>query len=97
MKWAEDVIYTGEECIQSFGWENLKDRDHKENLGIDGRIIIKMVLKQAGCEGVDRIHLAEDEDKWQALVNMAVNLQVAQNAGNFLVGFSRRTQLDGIS
>lgn len=41
--------------------------------------------------------MAEDGDKWQALVNMAVNLQVPQNAGNCLVGFSRRTQLDGIS
>jgi hypothetical protein len=46
---------------------------------------------------MDRIHLAEDGNKWQALVNMAMNLWVPQNAGNFLVGFSRRTQLDGIS
>jgi hypothetical protein len=38
----------GEKCIQSFGWEILKDRDQKENLGIDGRIILKIVLKQAG-------------------------------------------------
>jgi hypothetical protein len=33
---------------------------------------------------VDRIHLAQDRDQWCALVNMVMNLQVPQKAGNFL-------------
>jgi hypothetical protein len=34
-----------------------------------------MGLKEIRCEGVDWIHLAQDWDKWQTLVNMVVNLQ----------------------
>jgi hypothetical protein len=30
-----------------FWWENLNERDHLENLGIDKRIILKWVLKIA--------------------------------------------------
>jgi len=37
---------------------------------------IKMGLLEVGCEGMDRIDLAQDRDRWQALVNVAMNLQV---------------------
>ena len=37
---------------------------------------IKMGLQEVGCEGMDRIDLAQDRDRWQALVNVAMNLQV---------------------
>jgi len=30
------------------------------------------------------IDLAQDTDRWQVLVNVVMNLQVPQNAGNFL-------------
>jgi hypothetical protein len=33
---------------------------------------------------MDWIHLAQDGDKWRALVNTVVILQVPKNAGNFL-------------
>jgi hypothetical protein len=36
--------------------EILRERD----LGIDGGIILKLILKEIGCEGVDRVHLAQD-------------------------------------
>jgi hypothetical protein len=35
---------------------------------------------------VDWIHLAQNKDKWQALVNTVMNLQVPQKADNFLIG-----------
>jgi hypothetical protein len=33
---------------------------------------------------IDWISLAQDSDRWRALVNTVMNLQVPENAGNFL-------------
>jgi hypothetical protein len=43
MRWTEACsAHTGDEkCIKNFGWKNLKRRDHSEDLGIDGRTILK--------------------------------------------------------
>jgi hypothetical protein len=35
-----------------------------------------MDLKEIRWEGVDWIHLAQDRDQWQAVVNMVMNLEV---------------------
>jgi hypothetical protein len=35
-----------------------------------------------GCWDMDGIDIARDRDKWLALVNAVVNLQVLHNAGN---------------
>jgi len=45
---------------------------------------IKMDLQEEGCAGIDWIDLAQDRDRWWAFVNTVMNLQVPQNAGNFL-------------
>jgi hypothetical protein len=54
---------------------------------------IKMDLKEIGWDGIHWIDLAQDRDRWRALVNAVMN-----NAGNFLCSctigsFSRRAQL----
>jgi len=60
----------GEEWyIQSFGGENLRKRDHLEDLGIDGS-------KWDGGRDIDWTDLAQDRDRWQALVNVVINIQV---------------------
>jgi hypothetical protein len=40
MRWAGYVAHVGREEVHTgFWWENLKERDHFENLDVDGRII----------------------------------------------------------
>jgi hypothetical protein len=48
------------------------------------------------------IDLAQDRDRWRAVVKAVTKLKVSSNAGNFLtsckpVSFSRRTLLHGVS
>jgi hypothetical protein len=58
-----------------FWWGNLRNRDHLEDTGVDGRIIFKWILKKWD-EVMDWIELPQDRDRWQALVNVLMNLQV---------------------
>jgi hypothetical protein len=34
------------EVDAGFWWENLKERDHLENLGVDGSIMLKYIFKK---------------------------------------------------
>jgi hypothetical protein len=58
-----------------FWWESPKERDHSEDRGVDGRMVSEWILREIGW-GVERIQLAEDTDRWRALVNTVMNLRV---------------------
>jgi len=46
--------------------------------------VIKMDLQEVECGIMDWIELAQDEDRFRALVNAAMKLPVPYNTGNFL-------------
>jgi len=71
-------VYTG------FWWGNLREGDYLGDPGLDGRIILRWIFKKVGWEGMDYIGLAQDRDRWRALVNGVMNLRVPENVGNFL-------------
>ena len=45
---------------------------------------IKMDLQEVGCEGLDWIDLAQDRDRWRALVNVVMSIWVLYDVGNFI-------------
>ena len=62
---------------------------------------IKMDLQEVEW-GKDWIDLAQDRDRWRALVNRVMNVRFPPNAGNFWTGkvpasFEGRTLLHGVS
>jgi hypothetical protein len=71
-------------CAEGFGEGDLRKRDHLQNLGLDGRIILKCIYKKWNG-GMDQIYLAQNSDRWWALVNAVMNFRIPQNAGNFLI------------
>jgi hypothetical protein len=52
-----------------------RTRDHLEDLGIDGEIILKWILK-VWDGGMGRISLAQDRVRWWAFVNRVMNFGV---------------------
>jgi hypothetical protein len=64
----------GEGCIQHFGWpEGRRPLGRPRRRWEDN---IKMDLRETGFGDVDWIHLAQDRDRWRALVNTVMNLRV---------------------
>jgi hypothetical protein len=61
---------------------------------------IKMDLREIGFGDVDWIHLAQDRDRWQALVNTIMNLRVPffiSSLAERTLSFLRRTLLHGVN
>jgi hypothetical protein len=50
---------------------NPKEKGHLEDQGVDG---IRMDLRETGWGSVYWIQLAQDRDRWRALVNIVMNL-----------------------
>jgi len=53
-----------------------------ENLVVDRRIILKWTFKRWDWEAMYWIDLAQDRDRWGAVVNVVMNYRVPQNTGN---------------
>jgi hypothetical protein len=66
-----------EGACEGFWWESPWESGHLKNQGVDGRMGSKWTLgRSAGGGGVEWIHLAQDRDRWRALVNAVMNPRV---------------------
>jgi hypothetical protein len=76
MKWAGHVVRMGKKEVHAgFWWRDLREGDHLEDPGIDGRIILKWFFKKWDG-GMDWIELAQGRDRWRDLVIAVMNLRV---------------------
>ena len=66
-----DMGHTGGEVHAGVRWGNMKERDHLGDPVVDGRIILKCLIKKQVMRA-DSIHLAQ----WRAVVNTVMNLRV---------------------
>jgi hypothetical protein len=58
-----------------FWWGDVREGDHLEDPGVD-RIILKWIFKKwDGGAGLHWIDVAQDRDRWRALVNAVMNLR----------------------
>jgi hypothetical protein len=56
--------------------KSLRGGDNFEYPGVDWRIILKWLFQKWNGGGTDRLDLAQDRERWRALVNAVMNLRV---------------------
>jgi hypothetical protein len=69
----------GKKSVQGFGGESPKGRDHSEDQGVGGKMGSEWMLGRLAWGGggrVDWIGLAQDRDRWRAVVSAVMNLRV---------------------
>jgi hypothetical protein len=65
----------GMTAANRFWWGNLREGDHLEDPGVDERVIAKWIFEKSD-RGMGWIDLAQDRDRWRALVSAVMNLRV---------------------
>ena len=84
MGWVCGTYGRQERFIQGFGGWDLKDGEHLEGLVIDGRIILKWILKKldGGWSGMDSIDLPQDRDSFKCLTQKVKALRSFETSGS---------------
>jgi hypothetical protein len=76
MRWTVHIARRGKSEVHTgFWWGALREGDHFGHPGVYGRIILTWIFKKWDG-GMDWIELAEDRDRWRAVVNAVMNLRV---------------------
>jgi hypothetical protein len=61
-----------------FWKESLREKDHLEDICVDGRISLRI-----GWDGLDWTDVTEERDRSRALVDNVMNIRVPRNLWNF--------------
>jgi hypothetical protein len=84
MRWAGLVVRMEERSgVHSVLVGKPEGKNHLEDPGVDGRIILKWIFRMSGW-GIGWINLARNRDGWLAFENTVMNLAVTQNVKNVL-------------
>jgi hypothetical protein len=78
MRWAGHVARMGEDRgVHRCWWGNLRERDHWRDQDVDERIS-RWIFRKSGGGGSrgDWMELAQDRDRWRALVGTGRNFRV---------------------
>jgi len=77
MRWAGHLACMGERRgIYRVLVGNLRERDNLRDPSLDGRLILRWIFRKWNVEYMDQIELAQDRDRWRALVNAVMILGV---------------------
>jgi hypothetical protein len=80
MRWAGHVARMGEgRGVHRFWWGNLRERDHWGDPDVYGRIILRRIFRK--WEGLVGMELAQERDRWRALMGTVRNLRVPKMRG----------------
>jgi hypothetical protein len=66
----------GEKNVQGFGGESQREGYHLEDQGVYGKMGSEWILERLTWGSVDWIRLAQDWDRWRAVVSAVMNLRV---------------------
>jgi hypothetical protein len=69
MGWARSMYGGQQKCIQAFRWENMRGRDHLEDLGVDGRTILIWIFRYFYVRAWTGL-------MWLRIVSTVMNLRV---------------------
>ena len=64
------------EALTGFWHGNLRERDHLEDLCTYGGIMLRWIFRKWNRGYMDRIDLAQDRDRWRALLKAVMSLRV---------------------
>jgi len=68
-----------------YWWGNLRERDHLEYPGVDGRIILRWIFRKWDVGAWTRLTWLRIGTGRLEIVNKVMNFRVPYNAGNFLI------------
>jgi hypothetical protein len=68
--WGRKEVHT------AFWWRNLREGDHFEDPGVNGRIILKQIFYKWDGR-MDWFDLIQNTDRWRALVKAVLNIRVS--------------------